>query len=254
MNKESTGKLSGYYREAETWAQDREHSRFRSQKIAWTIAATASAVALFEAIALIALTPLKTVVPYTLLVDRQTGYVQALKPFESGTVAPDTALTKSLLAQYVITREGFNIDSLREDYRRVALWSEGEARTRYIAGMLASNPSSPLANLPRRTLVQVDIVSITPLSNDTALVRFVTTRTDPGGQPQTPQPWASTIKYHFSNAEMTEADRLANPLGFQVSRYNRSAEIPPSNPANGQPAAAGNSSNLLSAQRVQAEP
>jgi type IV secretion system protein VirB8 len=227
MNKEATGKLADYYREAESWAADRERARSLSQRIAWIVAAIASTIALFEAIALIALMPLKTIVPYTLLVDRQTGFVQALKPLERDVTTPDAALTRSLLAQYVIAREGFDIDSLREDYRRVALWSEGEARSRYIAGMLASNPSSPLATLPRRALVQAEIRSISSLSNDTAMVRFITTRTDPGGQPQEPRSWASVIKYHYSGAAMTEADRLANPLGFQVIRYNRSVEIPP---------------------------
>ena len=258
MNKETSGKLADYYREAESWAADRERSRFRSLRIAWSVAAIASVVALFEAIALIALTPLKTVVPYTLLVDRQTGYVQALKPLEQDKVAPDAALTRSLLAQYVIAREGFDIDGLRENYRRVALWSEGEVRNRYIAGMLATNPSSPLATLPRRALVQVEIRSISSLNNDTALVRFVTTRIDPGGQPQEPQAWASVINYHFSGAAMTEADRLSNPLGFQVIRYNRSAEIPPAAPETGpartsvvQPTTAGSVQSHLPANSTQ---
>lgn len=261
MNKETAGNLADYYREAESWATDRERTRSRSQRIAWIVAAIASVIALFEAIALIALMPLKTVVPYTLLVDRQTGYVQALKPLERNMAAPDAALTRSLLAQYVIAREGFDIDSLREDYRRVALWSEGEARSRYIAGMPASNPSSPLATLPRRALVQAEIRSISSLSRDTALVRFVTTRTDPGGQPQEPRSWASVIKFHYSGAAMTEADRLENPLGFQVIRYNRNAEIPPAAPIPGsaptnanQPIAAESIRNHMSANGLQAQP
>ena len=51
--------------------------------MAWIVATVALVVALFEALALIVLTPLKTVVPYTLLVDKQTGYVQELKPLDA---------------------------------------------------------------------------------------------------------------------------------------------------------------------------
>ncbi|WHO38393.1 VirB8/TrbF family protein [Sphingobium sp. AP49] len=238
MNAEPNLERAAYYREAESWAADRERGRFISLRAAWIVAGVASTIALFEAIALITLTPLKTVVPYTLLVDRQTGFVQELKPLDRQSITADAALTRSFLAQYVIARESFDIDSLRDDYRKVALWSEGDARNRYMAAVRASNPSSPLATLPRKALVQVEIRSISSLSDDSALVRFVTTRTDPGGRARAPTPWAAVIKYRYSAGNMSAADRLANPLGFQVARYRRDAEIPiapvpdvPTNPA-----------------------
>lgn len=227
MTEEAKTGRDDYFREAATWADDRRRWTAFSGRLAWTVAAGASIIAVFEAIALVALTPLKTVVPYTLLVDRQTGFIQALKPLDQETVAPDKALTRSLLAQYVLTREGFDIDSLQDDYRKVALWSEGDARRMYVAHMLASSPDSPLSTLPRRTLVQAEIRSISSLDNDTALIRFTTTRLDPGARPQAPEFWASVVKYRFSGAEMSASDRLINPLGFQVSRYRRDAEMAP---------------------------
>ena len=65
--------------------------------------------------------PLKTVEPYTLLVDRQTGFVQALEPLEPERISADTALTQSFLVQYVIARESFDVDTLQANYRKVAL-------------------------------------------------------------------------------------------------------------------------------------
>ena len=61
------------------------------------------------------LMPLKTVEPYTLLVDRQTGFVQALRPIDAERIAADRALTQSFLVQYVIARESFDIDSLQDE-------------------------------------------------------------------------------------------------------------------------------------------
>jgi type IV secretion system protein VirB8 len=216
-----------YYREAESWAADRERSRRLSQRAAWIVAAIATIIALFEAIALAALAPLKTVVPYTLMVDRQTGYIQALQPLARDIVTPDAALTRSFLAQYVIARETFDIDSLNEEFRKVALWSAGEARSRYLSAMQASNPQSPLASLPRRAIVRVEIRSISSLGKDSSLVRFATIRTDPGSREQAQQLWAAVITYRFSGAAMSAADRLINPLGFQVIRYRRDAELAP---------------------------
>jgi len=216
-----------YYGEAESWAQDRERAQRKLQRMGWIVAGVATIVALCEAIAIVVLTPLKTVVPYTLLVDRETGYVEALKPLDRDMVAPDRALVRSFLAQYVIARESFDIDTLNDDYRKVALWSVDEARNRYIAGMQASNPASPLATLPRRALVSVQIRSVSSLGPNTSLVRFSTTRSDPGAQPAPPQTWAAVITYRFTGAAMSADDRLLNPLGFQVMRYRRDAEAIP---------------------------
>ena len=207
-------------------------------RIAWIVAGVLGTVALAEAIAIVVMMPLKTVEPYTLLVDKQTGYVEALKPLERETIAPDRALTRSFLAQYVLAREGFDATSLRNDYRKVGLWSAGEARDRYIAEIQATNPASPLVRLPRGAMIDVEVRAISSLTNDTALVRFATVRTDPGGQPQLPQPWQAVVSWRFSGASMSEADRLTNPLGFQVTRYRRNAEVPLDSPPSERPAPA----------------
>lgn len=233
MNKMSDDDLNRYYSQAESWSADRNKALSGSRRVAWIIAGAATGVAVLEAIALASLLPLKTVVPYTLLVDRQTGNVQALKPLEQQTITPDDALVRSFLAQYMTARESFEINSLKDDYRKVALWSADEARDRYLASMAANNPLSPLATLPRQALVETEVRSISSLSTDTALVRFVTKRSDPGGQKQDVQNWAVVMKYRFSTASMSAADRLLNPLGFQVLRYRRDAEMVP------QPVAAG---------------
>ena len=225
MNDINDPALADYFEAAESWSADRDASQANSRRIAWIAASVLAVIAILEAIAIVVMLPLKTVVPYTLLVDKQTGYVQALKPLERQVVAPDEALVKSFLAQYVIAREGFDIDSLQDVYRKVALWSADEARSRYIAQMQASNPTSPLAALPRRSLVEVQIRSISSLNADTSLVRFATVQTDPGGQPQEAQPWAAVLKFRFTGDAMSASDRMLNPLGFQVVRYRRDPEI-----------------------------
>jgi type IV secretion system protein VirB8 len=227
MNQMRDEKLEEYYREAESWSEDRQATVDRYLRLAWIVAGVAAVIALVEAFALVALIPLKREVPYTLLVDRETGYVQALRPFDGEAVTADAALTRSFLVQYVIGRESFDIDSLQEDYRKVGLWSADEAREQYVALMRPSNPLSPQASLPRRTTVDTQIRSVSALSPNTAMVRFSTVRTDPGARAQVAQHWAAVVTYRYSNAEMSAADRLTNPLGFQVIRYRRDAETLP---------------------------
>lgn len=227
MNDVEDPALKEYYREAASWSDDRTRALASSRKIAWIVAGAAAVIAVLEGIALVLLVPLKTVVPYTLLVDRQTGNVEAVQPLERATISPDAAMVRSFLVQYVIGRESFDYDQVNDNYRKIALWTTGEERARYIAGMQASNPTSQLATLPKRALVQVQIRSVSSLGNDRSMVRFSTTRTDPGGQAQPPQHYVAVITYGFSGAAMRAEDRMINPLGFQVSRYRRDAESLP---------------------------
>jgi type IV secretion system protein VirB8 len=227
MRKTTKPDQDRYFAQGASWAQDRRDALTTSRRIAWIIAGIAVVIALCEALALVILMPLKTVVPYTLMVDRQTGFVQALKPLDTQLVSGDRALTQSFLVQYVIAREGFDYDTLQADYRKVGLWSTGRARADYVNGMQASDPDSPLARLPRSTVIDVQVKSVTPLSANSAMVRYDTQRRDAGGQVQTPQSWVAAVHYGYSGEPASIADRFVNPLGFQVQRYRRSQEVLP---------------------------
>lgn len=208
----------------DSWAHSVSDTLERSARTAWIVAAVAAIIALLEAIALVYLMPLKTVEPYTLLVDRQTGTVEALAPLDAQTVSPDAALTRSFLVQYVIARESFDADDVQDDFRKVSLWSDGSTRQQYANLMQANNPASPLSYMPRGGIIRTEIRSISSLSATRSLVRLTTTRSDTAGRPQAPAYWIAVVDYTFSGAEMSEADRLVNPLGFQVTRYRRDAE------------------------------
>ncbi|MEA3036233.1 MAG: type secretion system protein VirB8 [Sphingomonadales bacterium] len=224
MNEQSRESLDAYYAEAASWNRDRQEALRNSRRAAWWVATGASVIAVAEALALILLTPLKTVVPYTLLVDRNTGFVQALKPLDPDKVAPDAALTQSFLVQYVIARESFDMDMMNESYRKVGLWSAEQARSDYLNGVQISNPQSPMAIYPRTTVIETRVKSVSPVGRNVALVRFDTIRRDAGGQVQLPRPWVAVIRYRFSGEPMKLEDRFLNPLGFQVVRYRRDAE------------------------------
>lgn len=217
-----------YYREAGSWAEDQASANRKSQRRAWLIASCACVIALCEAIALVAVTPLKTVVPYTLLVDRQTGYVQALAPLDAQKITPDNALTQSFLVQYVIAREGFNIATMQASYRKTALWSADAARRDYLTLMQISNPASPLIQYPRTTTVEPFVKSVSPLAGNKALIRFALRRRDAGGQSRLLGNWVAVISYRYSSAPLSLEDRFINPLGFQVLSYRKNQEALPS--------------------------
>jgi type IV secretion system protein VirB8 len=231
MNEASRETLDTYYKEAGSWTEDRQKASQKSLRLAWRIAGAAVVVAVLEAFALILLAPLKTVVPYTILVDRQTGYVQALDPVSPRRVSADSALTQSFLVQYVAAREGFDADLVQSAYRKVALWSAERARADYVAAMQGTNPESPLRIYPRGTVIETNVKSVSALGDNIALVRFETVRRDNGGPPTLIGNWASVVRYRYSTAPLSAEDRFVNPLGFQVVAYRRDAEALPSTAA-----------------------
>lgn len=212
---------------AASWATSVTDDLERSSRRAWIVAIIAALVALLEAVALVFLVPLKTVEPYTLLVDRQTGNVEALAPLDAQVVEPDSALTRSFLVQYVIARESFAPSTLQDDYRKVSLWSGQTVRETYQRAINAATPGSPLAVLPPNASIRTQVKSVSTLGEGRALVRFMTTRIDPGAAPQPPSHWAAVVNFSFSAAEMSAEDRYINPLGFQVTAYRRDVETIP---------------------------
>lgn len=212
-----------YYAEARTWAQDVHGALRASRRTAWTIAGVAAAVAALEAVALAALAPLKTVVPYTILVDRQTGYAEMAQGLKPGTLSQDAAVTQAFLAQYVMARETFDAHDLQANYSKVSAWSHGPARSQYIALMRRENPQSPVNQNSRTTVVQTEIKSVSLISATSALVRFETERRD-GDLAGERRAYAAVVGFRYTDAPMRNEDRLANPLGFQVTGYRRDSE------------------------------
>ena len=214
------------YQQAASWAADVHGSLRASRRLAWIVAGVASGIAALLAIAIVVMMPLKTVVPYTITVDRQSGYVEQVRGLQPGTMTQDAAVTQSFLVQYVIARETFDATDLRENYRKVMLWSAEEARSRYAREMQTSNPASPLNQYPASTILSTTIKSVSLLTPTTALVRFDTVRRDPGASSGQQQSWTAVMAFRYTGAPMNMGDRFVNPLGFQVTRYRRDADTP----------------------------
>jgi type IV secretion system protein VirB8 len=228
MNKHQPDpQLESYFREAGSWADDRSVQNARSRRVAWIIAGVATTIAALEAIALAGLAPLKTVVPMTVLVDRQTGHVTTLDPSQPVRLAPDAALSRSMLAQYVTARESIDRATIATDYRKVALWSGEAAKASYFAQMKPGSPDNPLARLPRQVSVQARIRSVSIMENGQALVRYdLVQRNDVGGESRA-APYVSVLRYRFRDRPLAESDRFINPLGFEVTRYRKDPEAAP---------------------------
>jgi type IV secretion system protein VirB8 len=217
---------TAYYAQSESWAQDMLGTLRDSRRRAFMVAGVAVLVAVLEAIALVALAPLKTVVPYTITVDRQTGAIEEAQGIRPGALSQDVAVVQAFLAQYVLARETFDATDLQANYQKVAAWTDGAARDAYIAQMQRSNPQSPVNLNDASTVVKITVKSISLLSKTSALVRFDAERSNGATAPADRRAYAAVIAFRFTGEPMRSDDRFLNPLGFQVTAYRRDAETP----------------------------
>jgi type IV secretion system protein VirB8 len=213
-----------YYAAATSWADDRVASDRRARRIAWTIAGIATAIAFLLALTVAVLLPLKTVEPYVVTVDRQTGAVEVATKLSGGRLTQNEAVIEAELANYVRARETFDATDLALNYRRVQMLSAPDVRAAYVAAMAATNPASPLRTLTRGDMVAIKIKSVSLLGPNTALVRFDAARSAANGGVVSNQAYAAAVSFGFSGRPLRLEDRFDNPLGFQVTRYRRDAE------------------------------
>jgi type IV secretion system protein VirB8 len=214
-----------YYATSDTWAQSAADKARTSRHWAWRITGAAILIAVLQAIALAALLPLKTVVPYTILVDRHDGTAEIAQGVKLGPLAEDQALTQSMLVQYVLARETFDAADLKNAYQRAVLWSADPARAEYVKSFDRNDPNSMLRTVPPNTVISVVVRSASLLSRNTALVRFETHRTDAAGMVGLSTPVTAVITFRFTGAPAKPEDRFLNPLGFQVLKYRRDVEV-----------------------------
>ncbi|MCH4894904.1 virB8 family protein [Sphingomonas sp. SFZ2018-12] len=217
--------LKAYFAEAESWDRDRFVAATRSRRVAWTVAGVASALAIVGVGSVMALSPLKTVVPYVVTVDRSTGATEVTQELRGDkTITYDEAIRKYFLADYVRTREGWIPQAREEFYRKVLALSAREEQNRWTTFYKKDNPDSPQNQFTASDAVFVAIRSVAFISPNVAQVRFV--KRLQRDQQVIETPAIATITFDVLSKPETEAGRYANPLGFQVKSYRADVEVP----------------------------
>jgi len=170
------------------------------------------------------LSPLKTVVPYVVTVDRSTGATEVTQQLRGDkSITYDEAVRKYFLANYVRAREGWIPQARQEYFNQVLALSAPEEQHRWIAFYKKDNPDSPQNQLSAGDTVFVSVRAVSFISPSVAQVRF-TKRLERERQ-ATETPAIATITFDVMSKPESEAGRYANPLGFQVKSYRADVEV-----------------------------
>ncbi|HJU08336.1 MAG TPA: type IV secretion system protein [Rhodanobacteraceae bacterium] len=211
---------------AKAWETDQIVRVQRSERRAWIFASLGMATALAAVIALALLTPLKTVEPFVVRVDKNTGATDIVTRLTDQKETYNEAIDKYFLSRYVIYRNSYSNAMAYPDYEAVTIMSSAQVADSYFEQIKPNNPHSPTAVYGKDGQVDVSVNAIAFLGKGVAQVRFTRTEYLPNAQGQTTR-WIATITYRYLNPPTTERARLVDPIGFQVSDYRFDPETAP---------------------------
>lgn len=190
----------------------------RNNKTAWRITAASLLLAVLSVIAVMLLTPLKTVTPYVIRVDNNTGATDIVTVLQQSETSYGEATDRYWLSQYIKMRESYDWWTVQSTYDASMLLSSSALQNE-IAAFFESE-AAPYKVFKDKYRVDIKILSISWIG-DTAQIRFEK-QVKPlvqGQKSPVVQRYIATIGYRYVNTAQAEKDRLVNPLGLQVMSY-----------------------------------
>ncbi|ENT7290715.1 virB8 family protein [Campylobacter coli] len=198
----------------------------KSNKRAWLIAFVSIFIAIISIVAVVLLTPLKTIEPYVIRVDNATGMVDILTMLDEKEISSNEALDKYFISQYVKAREGYYYELLNQDYLLTQLMSSEKVANEYRAWYEGENARDQI--LKNSNEVNVQILSIVlgnsnGIKTSTIRAKIITKNLNTRGLSESTK--VITLSYDYILAKASEENRILNPLGFKVTNYRIDEEI-----------------------------
>ncbi|EAH8984497.1 TPA: type IV secretion system protein [Campylobacter coli] len=198
----------------------------KSNKRAWLIAFVSIFIAIISIVAVVLLTPLKTIEPYVIRVDNTTGMVDILTMLDEKEISSNEALDKYFISQYVKAREGYYYELLNQDYLLTQLMSSEKVANEYRAWYEGENARDQI--LKNSNEVNVQILSIVlgnsnGVKTSTIRAKIITKNLNTRGLSESTK--VITLSYDYILAKASEKNRILNPLGFKVTNYRIDEEI-----------------------------
>jgi type IV secretion system protein VirB8 len=223
--------LEAYLAEGASWDADRAAMQAKSARIAWRIAALASALLVLALLTLLLLMPLKHVEPFVIRVDNTTGVVDVVPVF-AGREPMQETVTRYLLDHYITVCERFNFATAESDYEECGAFHSAARNQAWSAQWDRANPASPLNLYKDGTSVRAQVAAVSFFERGTGLqdlaqVRYTKAmRPLSGGQDQISH-WIASVQYTYAEPSKDPRIRRWNPLGFKVLDLRAEPEILP---------------------------
>ena len=202
-----------------------EEIRRKSNAKAWNYTKISMGLNALLVVAIVLMMPLKTVDTYVVEINKDNYEAKVLS------VADDTAIPfnelrdKYWLNQYVMARESYQFDQLKNDYAKTREFSMPTAFNDYNANY---NTLQGLQyKLGNKRRIDIHVVSISTDGAGSGTVRYRRDEVNvKDGEILASAMWVAEIVYEYHpDIKMTEERRLINPTGFKVVNYRASREM-----------------------------
>jgi type IV secretion system protein VirB8 len=220
-----TSDLQNYFDEAQSWDRNRAREATAQKRMAYGVAVGATAIAVLTLVWHVA-APLKSVEPYVIRVNEASGGVDVVNVVkDTKSITSDEAVSKYFLSEYVRNRESWIRAASNEMFQSVAVLSAPAEQTKLTAERRPDNPESPVSKYINGETVGVRVTKISFINPRVAQLYFTKLVRSGGTSADMKSNWIATINFKYVDKPETEADRLYNPLGFQVVSYRADPEI-----------------------------
>ena len=221
-----SAEAAAFLHAAKAWETDQVVRAQKSERRAWLFAGGGLATALVAVTAVAVLTPLKSVEPFVVRVDKNTGATDIVTRLTDQKESYNEAIDKYFLARYVSYRGSYSSAMAYPDYQAVTTMSSAQVANAYFEQIKPNNPHSPTAVYGKDGQVDISVNAIAFLGKGVAQVRFTRAERLPNAQDHVTR-WIATITYRYLNPPTDEKARLVDPIGFQVSDYRLDPETVP---------------------------
>lgn len=212
-----------FIQSANAFEKSRIQSVKRFSKISWAITFVSLLVTVLSLFAVAMMSPLKTVEPFVIRVDNNTGATDIVTTIKDTEASYGEVIDKYWLSQYVRHRESYDWYTVQANYDATMLFSNQAEQTAYAS--FIDSEAAPHKVFRNNFRVNIRIYSISWVGN-VAQVRFEKEIIPLNNQTERPAPtrYLATVSYGYLNAPQSDRDRLINPLGLQVTHYRVDSE------------------------------
>ena len=227
LKKVKTDLVDRYLQEIRGFESDRVDLAKTSAKNARYVAIAFFVIAITAVFAVASLAPLKTIDLKILRVNDTDGSVKMLNPMgDAESISYGEVLDKYWSRQFIIARNGYNWETVQDNYNLVTLMSNKVVLGTYKTYIKA--PTSPVQLFSDKKRIKIAIQDVTFLpSNDKerqlAQIRFTRNVVDSAGIRVVEideTSWNATITFDYKAEIKTADERELNPLAFRVTSYN----------------------------------
>ena len=163
--------------------------------------------------------PLKQNVPYLYAVNETTGELTQLGQFQVEKQNNQWLMTRFLIVRYVVNRESYDSDNLDEPYQIAWAMSDDNIAQSYAQAVRTDNEQSPYALYGKNKYINVHVLAVNKLNDDTASVRFELSLHDKDNDTTQIVQKEAIIKWQYTQPITTDKMLERDPLGFKVTYY-----------------------------------